>query len=69
MRKTLKAEPGVNESFDYHNGDSVENFKRRRALPPFSSLDTDSLLFFERIVNVKKVRELIFITKARAKSF
>ena len=52
----------------YYGADSVENFKRRRALPPFSTLDTSSRLFFERILAVKKDRELVFFTKASAKS-
>jgi len=47
--------------------ESVENFKRRRALSPFSILDASSRLFFERIVNVKKTPEFVFITKARSK--
>ena len=46
---------------------SVENGKRRRALAPFSALDTDSRLFFERIVSVKKIRDFVFITKANAR--
>lgn len=49
-------------------GESVENFKRRRALTPSSGLDVDSKLFFERILNVKKVREFVFITKAKARN-
>jgi hypothetical protein len=47
---------------------SVENFKRRRALPLSSSvLDLNSRLFFEKILCVKKIRELIFITKEKGK--
>ncbi len=56
------------DSVSYYGGDSVENFKRRRSLPPLSTLDGGSKLFFERILTVKKIRELIFITKASAKS-
>ena len=40
---------------------NVENFKRRRALAP--RLDAESRLFFERIMSVKKMQELVFITK------
>lgn len=48
--------------FDYN----VENFKRRRALS-LCGPDEESKLFFDRILNVKKIREFIFITKAAAK--
>ena len=67
MKKTIKKEPlGIDASdvslrFDAN----IENFKRRRALPPVSPLDIGSRLFFERILNVKKIREFIFITKGR----
>lgn len=50
------------------NGVSIENFKRRRALPSFDTLDAGSRLFFERILNVKKVRDFVFITRAKAKN-
>ena len=43
---------------------NVENAKRRGALMP---VDAHSRLFFERVVSAKKIRELIFITKAKAK--
>ena len=46
-----------------HNGHSVENFKRRRALP----LSGQSK-FFEKILNVRKVQELVFITKTVARN-
>lgn len=46
---------------------NVENFKRRRALQPGPGLDFQSQLFFERILNIKKMRELVFITKSLAK--
>ena len=51
------------DMFHSHGGDSVENFKRRRALP---AMPSDSK-FFERILSVRKVQELVFITKTAAK--
>ena len=50
------------------NGEAVENFKRRRTLRPFNSLDVASRLFFQRILTVKRAREIVFITRAGAKS-
>ncbi len=47
---------------------NVENFKRRQALPVFGSVDEDSKLFFERLVDAKKNREFIFITKAKSRN-
>ncbi len=53
----------------FYGGESIENMKRRRALRSSSSpLDQRSRLFFERILNVRKVQEFVFITKASAKS-
>jgi hypothetical protein len=83
MRKAVRKEMGglaISEEYlkffskaaespaNYYGADSVENFKRRRALPPFSTLDAGARLFFERILAVKKDRELVFFTKASAKS-
>ena len=48
--------------------ESLENFKRRRALSGFGSVDSGSRLFFERIVDTKKNRDFVFITKARSKN-
>ncbi|HTL70988.1 MAG TPA: hypothetical protein VL404_06830 [Candidatus Eisenbacteria bacterium] len=49
--------------------ESIENHKRRRALPPFSgALDPGSRLFFDRILSVRKIREFIFITNAKART-
>ena len=49
--------------------DSVENGKRRRALPPVSrSLDAESRLFFERVLSVRKIQEFLFIAKADLKT-
>ncbi|MBI3252327.1 MAG: hypothetical protein HYZ52_03260 [Candidatus Omnitrophica bacterium] len=46
--------------------DSVENFKRRRALSPLSWLEAHSR-FFDRLVQRQKTREVIFISKNDAK--
>lgn len=45
-------------------GHSIENFKRRRALP---AMPSDSK-FFDRILSVRKIQELVFITKTAAKN-
>ncbi len=45
---------------------SVENFKRRKALP--SIADNGDFCFFERVLSVKKIREFVFITRAAAKN-
>ena len=47
---------------------NIENFKRQRALPPYTSLYASSRNFFERVLHVKKVRDLVFITKVHAKN-
>ncbi len=49
-------------------GDSVENFKRRRALPArwHAGMHEKDILFFHRLMNVKKGRDLVFVTKAEA---
>ncbi len=49
-------------------GVSIESFKRRRTLQPFSYLDAGSRLFFERVLTVKKAREFVFVSRARAKN-
>lgn len=48
----------------YH---AVENFKRRRALPPLPAIATD-IRFIERILSVRKIQELVFISKTTAKN-
>jgi hypothetical protein len=45
-------------------GDSLENFKRRHALPAMPG----DAKFFERILSVRKIQELVFITKTAAKN-
>lgn len=44
-------------------GFSIENFKRRRALPQ----QNDSK-FFDRILSVRKISEMVFVTKSAAKN-
>ncbi len=48
----------------HSNGNSVENSKRRRALPAMPG----DFKFFERILSVRKMQELVFITKTAAKN-
>lgn len=47
---------------------NVENFKRRRALQSFWSLDISSKMFFQRALHIKRNSEFVFITKAQSKS-
>ena len=49
------------------NGDCVEHFKRRRAVQPTEALDSGSRHFFEKILQVKKEHEFIFIGKSKSK--
>ncbi len=52
------------------NGDfdgNVENFKRRRALPPIPKTSGASK-FFDRILSVRRSDEFVFITKSVAKN-
>ena len=51
----------------FHAHHSVENFKRRRALPPLPGMEGE-FKFFERILNMRKMQELVFITKTAAKN-
>lgn|GEM_PF-6789782 len=44
---------------------NVENFKRRQALP--LRPDRSDARFFDRILSVRRLRELVFITKAAAR--
>ena len=53
----------VHGMFHSHES-SVENFKRRRALPAMPG----SAKFFDRILSVRKIQELVFITKTAAKN-
>ena len=56
--------PSLESKYDTN----VENFKRRRALPPLSRLDAESRSFFERVLNVKKIKELDFFHDGRTKN-
>ncbi len=47
---------------------NVENFKRRRALHPFYSLDLSSKLFFERALHVRRGSEFVFLTKSQGRN-
>ena len=47
---------------------NIENFKRRRALHPFESLDLSSKLFFERALHVKRGSEFVFLTKNQGRN-
>ena len=53
-----------NSRFDVN----IENLKRRGALPRFSLFEGTPRSFFDRILNVKKIREIIFVPKAKAKN-
>ena len=44
---------------------NVENFKRKRALQSLSILDQTSKLFFQRMLEVKKIKDFIFVTKSQ----
>jgi hypothetical protein len=46
---------------------NVENFKRRRALPPVPR-DSGGSKFFDRILTMRRTAEFIFITKTVAKN-
>lgn len=69
MKKMTRAEfPGLRFSgCDARFDATIENFKRRRALPP-GPLDDGSMLFFEKIMSVKKIRDLVFIARAKART-
>ena len=47
---------------------NIENFKRRRVLHPFGSLDLSSKLFFERALHVKRGGEFVFLTKNQGRN-
>jgi len=59
-----KGEPMRHSRFDTN----IENLKRRGALPPFSLFEGDPRILLDRLLNVKKIRDIIFAPKARAKS-
>ena len=59
-----KGEPMRTSRFDTN----IENLKRRGALPPFSLFEGDPRVLLDRLLNVKKIRDIIFAPKVRAKS-
>ncbi len=71
MRKNhdrLKEESTIDYPFAEERFDcNVENFKRRRALTPFWRFDMESRLFFERILDVRKAKEMVFVTNGKAR--
>ena len=69
MRKIIQKDEVGMDSTDLNSGFivNVENFKRRRALQSFWSLDMHSKMFFERALHVKRDNEFIFITKAQSR--
>ena len=46
---------------------NVENLKRRGALPPFSLFEGDPRVLLDRLLNVRKIRDIIFVPKGKAK--
>ncbi len=67
MKKNVKKKwhEGLFVASEFRFGETLENFKRRRALSHSSPIDMRSKLFFERILSVKKVRDLIFCGRGR----
>jgi hypothetical protein len=49
--------------------ENIENFKRRRALPApaFGSFGREAL-FFDRMLNIRRIKDFVFITKAEARA-
>lgn len=43
--------------------DNIENFKRRRAVSPFTSLDDETRAFFEKMVSVRKLKDFAFLRR------
>ena len=46
----------------------AENYKRRRAATAFERWETESKLFFERLLLMKKEKETVFIRRMKAKA-
>lgn len=44
---------------------NVENFKRRRALLTLPAVDIRSKLFFERMLTVRRDRDIVFVAKGK----
>lgn len=47
---------------------NVENLKRRGALVPFSLFEHDPREILDRLLNVRKIRDIIFVPKVKPKS-
>ena len=47
---------------------NIENLKRRGALVPFSLFEHDPREILDRLLNVRKIRDIIFVPKVKAKS-
>ena len=70
MRKEMEREDSKSgfDTFESEVVSNIENFKRRRALRPFWSLDLSSRLFFERALHVKRSGEFVFLTKSQSRN-
>ena len=70
MKKNGRKEEPKMDFSDFNHGfmANVENFKRRRALQSFWSLDISSKMFFERALHVRRDTDFVFITKAQSKN-
>lgn len=70
MKKSMRKAVLRMDFSDFEPGfmTNVENFKRRRALQSFWSLDISSKMFFERALHLRRESEFVFITKAQSKS-
>ena len=43
--------------------ENIENFKRRRTVSPFMSLDDETRAFFEKMVSVRKLKDFAFLRR------
>lgn len=43
--------------------ENIENFKRRRAVSPFTSLDDETRAFFEKMVSVRRIKDFAFLRR------
>ena len=64
MRKGLRR--GRFDVYTRNSNDTAGSFDRRES--SLTAEDYSSLLFFERLMDMKKIREFVFITKATAKN-
>ena len=69
MKIHRKIEAGfMKDEYSTLQMDSVENIKRRHALPQWPGRPESYRVYFDRLLNVRKVREFVFITKAGMKT-